>query len=38
MHGKVLDSIGFVNQFDNEIGAIMNKELRKANIGTEKRK
>ena len=35
MHGKVLDSIGFVNNFDAEIGAIMAKELGRQQDGLE---
>ena len=35
MHGKVLDSIGFVNEFDAEIGSIMAKELGRQQDGLE---
>ena len=35
MYGKVLDSIGFVNQFDSEIGTIMAKELGRQQDGLE---
>ncbi len=35
MHGKVLDSICFVNSFDADIGAIMAKELGRQQDGLE---
>ena len=35
MHGKVLDSIGFVSTFDSEIGAMMGKELHRQQDGLE---
>ncbi len=35
MYGKPLDSIGFVSQFDSDIGAIMAKELGRQQDGLE---
>ena len=35
MHGKVIDSIGFVSAFDPEIGAMMGNELRRQQDGLE---
>ena len=35
MHGKTLDSIGFVSQFDPEIAAMMNRELIRQQDGIE---
>ena len=29
MHGKILDSIGFVSQFDNEVAVMMGRELKR---------
>ena len=29
MHGKILDSIGFVTQFDNEVAVMMGRELKR---------
>ena len=33
MYGKPIDSIGFVSQFDPEIGAMMNRELGRQEYG-----
>ena len=35
MHGKVIDSIGFVSAFDSEIGAMMSNELHRQQDGLE---
>ncbi len=35
MHGKILDSIGFVEQFDSEVAAMMGRELRRQQDGIE---
>ena len=35
MHGKTLDSIGFVSQFDPEVGAMMANELTRQQDGLE---
>ena len=35
MHGTILDSIGFVEQFDSEVAAMMNRELRRQQDGIE---
>ena len=35
MYGKPIDSIGFVSQFDAEIGAMMNRELLRQQDGIE---
>ena len=35
MYGKPIDSIGFVSQFDAEIGAMMNRELGRQQDGIE---
>ena len=35
MYGKPIDSIGFVSQFDPEIGAMMNRELGRQQDGIE---
>ena len=35
MYGKPIDSIGFVSQFDAEIGAMMNRELMRQQDGIE---
>ena len=35
MHGKVLDSIGFVEQFDSEVAAMMGRELARQRDGIE---
>ena len=35
MYGKPIDSIGFVSQFDPEIGALMNHELLRQQDGLE---
>ena len=35
MYGKLLDSIGFVNQFDPEVAAMMDRELERQQNGLE---
>ena len=35
MHGNILDSIGFVEQFDSEVAAMMGRELRRQRDGIE---
>ena len=35
MYGKLLDSIGFVNQFDPDVAAMMNRELERQQNGLE---
>ena len=35
MHGNILDSIGFVAQFDSEVAAMMGRELRRQQDGIE---
>ena len=35
MHGNILDSIGFVAQFDSEVAAMMGRELRRQRDGIE---
>ena len=35
MHGKILDSIGFVAQFDSEVAAMMGRELHRQQDGIE---
>ena len=35
MHGNILDSIGFVEQFDSEVAAMMGRELRRQQDGIE---
>ena len=35
MYGKTLDSIGFVNQFDPEVAAMMGRELARQQDGLE---
>ncbi len=35
MYGKILDSIGFVSQYDNEVAAMMGRELTRQNDGLE---
>ena len=35
MYGKPIDSIGFVSQFDPEIGAMMGRELGRQQDGIE---
>ena len=35
MHGKVMDSIGFISSFDPEVSAMMQKELTRQQDGLE---
>jgi len=35
MHGKTLDSIGFVSQFDPEVAAMMHNEFVRQQDGLE---